>query len=192
MIQWCWRGTSFCVDFSFFAVAAWIALRSGTMFFWMILSVCLLHELGHLTAMALFRRRVQSVALCGAGITIHPAETYGAYWQDIIVFLAGPIVNLCIGILLLWHHGITEMVVLHLGLGLFNLMPYARLDGGSILYAALSAREIVSDRTEQIQNLVSILFSAGLLSFAYFTEVKSIPLFAMIFYLLLLQLFVHP
>lgn len=187
MIQLRWHGTIICLDFSFFAIAAWIALIGGERLFWEILFTCLLHELGHLTAMVCFHRRVQRIIFCGVGVTIQPAGDYAGYWQDQIVLLAGPLANLCFGSVLWLVHGINELGMLHFGLGLFNLMPYARLDGGSILYAALSAKNMPPDRAERILNGISLCFSAGLFIIGICFHFRNISLYVMVLYLLIVQ-----
>ena len=105
MIRWRLGNTTFTVEFSFFAVAAVAALWGGGRYVLLLFLAGLLHELGHLAAMGLFHRSVRSVALCGAGTLFTPAEQYGAYWQDIVVSLSGPAVNLVLG-------------------GIFQLRPY--------------------------------------------------------------------
>ena len=42
MICWHWRGTVFTVDFSFFAVAALVAVRGGALYFLLLFLACLL------------------------------------------------------------------------------------------------------------------------------------------------------
>lgn len=54
MICWHWRGTAFTVDFSFFAVAALVAVRGGALYFLLLFLACLLHELGHLAMLLCF------------------------------------------------------------------------------------------------------------------------------------------
>ena len=44
MICWHWRGTVFTVDFSFFAVAALVAVRGGALYFLLLFLACLLHD----------------------------------------------------------------------------------------------------------------------------------------------------
>jgi len=132
VICWHWRGTVFTVDFSFFAVAALVAVRGGALYFLLLFLACLLHELGHLAMLLLFHRHVQTVSLCGAGALFVPSAVCGAYWQDILVSLAGPAVNLLLGTAFLWGDRGSVSGMLHLGLGLFNLLPYARLDGGAV------------------------------------------------------------
>lgn len=187
MIRLHWHGTTICLDFSFFAAAAWIAVKGGERLFLEILFACLLHELGHLTAMVCFHRRVQSVIFCGAGVTIQPAGDYAAYWQDQIVLLAGPLANLCFGSILLAIRGICEIGMLHLGLGLFNLMPFSHLDGGSILYAALSALDLLPDQIEHIRNGISLCFAVGLFCVTFVLGIRNISLYGMVLYLLVLQ-----
>lgn len=130
MICWHWRGTVFTVDFSFFAVAALVAVRGGALYFLLLFLACLLHELGHLAMLLLFHRHVQTVSLCGAGALFVPSAACGAYWQDILVSLAGPAVNLLLGTAFLWGDRGSVSGMLHLGLGLFNLLPYADWTAG--------------------------------------------------------------
>lgn len=129
MIRWRLGNTTFTVEFSFFAVAAVAALWGGGRYVLLLFLAGLFHELGHLAAMGLFHRSVRSVALCGAGTLFTPAEQYGAYWQDIVVSLSGPAVNLVLGGIFLSLDRTSAFGMLHLGLGLFNLLPYANLDG---------------------------------------------------------------
>ena len=187
MIRLHWHRMTICLDFSFFAVAAWIALLGGERLFWEILFACLLHELGHLIAMVCFRRRVKLLTFCGAGVTIQPEGDYAAYWQDQIILLAGPLANLCFGSVLLAIQGECELGILHLGLGFFNLMPYSHLDGGSILYTALSAMDLLPDRIEYIRNGISLCFSVGLFCMAFVFGIRNISLYGMVLYLLFLQ-----
>ena len=119
----------------------------------------LLHELGHLAAMGLFHRSVRSVALCGAGTLFTPAEQYGAYWQDIVVSLSGPAVNLVLGGIFLSLDRTSAFGMLHLGLGLFNLLPYANLDGGAVCGSILSICGVLPDQKRRVQNRVSVVIS---------------------------------
>ena len=143
VICWHWRGTVFTVDFSFFAVAALVAVRGGALYFLLLFLACLLHELGHLAMLLLFHRHVQTVSLCGAGALFVPSAACGAYWQDILVSLAGPAVNLLLGTAFLWGDRGSVSGMLHLGLGLFNLLPYARLDGGAVCRSGFCLRSPV-------------------------------------------------
>ena len=139
MICWHWRGTAFTVDFSFFAVAALVA-------------VC------------------------------------GAYWQDILVSLAGPAVNLLLGTAFLWGDRGSVSGMLHLGLGLFNLLPYARLDGGAVCRSVLSVCGCLPEQTERLQNGIAVLLTVLLGTVCWQFQLQNLPFCLMCVYLLWIQL----
>ena len=146
MIQFRWHGTKIRLDFSFFAAAALLGLLGGTGGFLRMLAACTLHEAGHLAAMLLLRQRVRSITCYGVGICIRPAS-YGTYGQDVLVLLAGPLCNLFMGAGIWLTAGMTPFAMLHLGLGLFNLLPYAArrqchaTNGGAGAQRAVSAAD---------------------------------------------------
>ena len=168
MICWHWRGTVFTVDFSFFAVAALVAVRGGALYFLLLFLACLLHELGHLAMLLLFHRHVQTVSLCGAGALFVPSAACGAYWQDILVSLAGPAVNLllaaALGLLGRWWEPLYLLAGAQAVLGCFNLLPILPLDGGRMLWLALcwGTDPFLADRVAQAVSLAA----AGLLTVA--------------------------
>lgn len=188
MICWHWRGTVFTVDFSFFAVAALVAVRGGALYFLLLFLACLLHELGHLAMLLLFHRHVQTVSLCGAGALFVPSAACGAYWQDILVSLAGPAVNLLLGTAFLWGDRGSVSGMLHLGLGLFNLLPYARLDGGAVCRSVLSVCGCLPEQTEQIQNGIAVLLTVLLGVVCWQFRLQNLPFCLMCVYLLWIQL----
>ena len=187
MIRWRLGNTTFTVEFSFFAVAEVAALWGGGRYVLLLFLAGLLHELGHLAAMGLFHRSVRSVALCGAGTLFTPAEQYGAYWQDIVVSLSGPAVNLVLGGIFLSLDRTSAFGMLHLGLGLFNLLPYANLDGGAVCGSILSICGVLPDQKRRVQNRVSVVISLLLAAVCWCTAVWNWSLLLGIGYLLLMQ-----
>ena len=183
MIRWRLGNTTFTVEFSFFAVAAVAALWGGGRYVLLLFLAGLLHELGHLAAMGLFHRSVRSVALCGAGTLFTPAEQYGAYWQDIVVSLSGPAVNLALGGIFLSLDRTSAFGMLHLGLGL----PYANLDGGAVCGSILSICGVLPDQKRRVQNRVSVVISLLLAAVCWCTAVWNWSLLLGIGYLLLMQ-----
>ena len=180
VIRWRCGDAVYTVEFSFFAAAALTALWGGSWYFFLVLSACLLHELGHLVVLRLFRRHVCAVSLCGAGVLIVPAAAYGAYWQDILISLAGPCVNLLIGSMLLpWDAG-ASAGMLHLGLGLFNLLPFPRLDGGAVCRSVFLACGILPDRTAVLLQWLGLLTAAVLLVLCLVSGVRSKSLLVML------------
>ena len=132
-------------------------------------------------------RSVRSVALCGAGTLFTPAEQYGAYWQDIVVSLSGPAVNLVLGGIFLSLDRTSAFGMLHLGLGLFNLLPYANLDGGAVCGSILSICGVLPDQKRRVQNRVSVVISLLLAAVCWCTAVWNWSLLLGIGYLLLMQ-----
>ena len=149
---------------------------------------CLLHELGHLAMLLLFHRHVQTVSLCGAGALFVPSAACGAYWQDILVSLAGPAVNLLLGTAFLWGDRGSVSGMLHLGLGLFNLLPYARLDGGAVCRSVFSVCGCLPEQTERLQNGIAVLLTVLLGTVCWQFRLQNLPFCLMCVYLLWIQL----
>lgn len=102
------------------------------------LAACVLHELGHVAAAALFGGRVERLSLTAVGAELrigYPAPL--RYGQDSVVALAGPAANLLSGALAL-ALGWALAAALSLAVGLFNLLPIPPLDGGRVLYGLLA------------------------------------------------------
>lgn len=189
MIRFCWHGIRIELEFSFFAVAACVGLLCGTSIFLQLVIACFLHEIGHVLAMFFFHRRLRSITFCGAGICMCPNAVFSAYWQDVLILLAGPLANLTAAGILWQTSDMPFSMQLHLGLGLFNLFPYRCLDGGSIAEALLLSRNFSVIWTERILDTLSLLFSALALTGMFFCGVTRFSLYGMIGYLTILQFY---
>ena len=95
-----------------------------------------LHEAGHLTALALFRRPVLGLTLGAGGAKIETEAL--TLRQEALSAAAGPLVNLLSGALTL--RCVPAFSAVSLGLAAVNLLPLYPLDGGRILRAALLSR----------------------------------------------------
>lgn len=141
---------------SFLALAmlllGWELLRSGPMaalgalmLGGAVFGSVLLHELGHALAGRLFGIETRDITLYPFGGVARMSAGVLAPLPEIVVSLAGPLVNLVIagGALLLagWDVPIArELAILNLALGLFNLLPAYPMDGGRVLRALASLR----------------------------------------------------
>lgn len=92
-----------------------------------------MHEGGHLLAMIALGCAPQVCTLGAFGMRIEMgAERMVGYRRNILISLAGPLVNL-LAAPLLWAFGCEQASVVHLTLAVFNLLPAAALDGGQIV-----------------------------------------------------------
>ncbi|MCQ2470983.1 MAG: hypothetical protein MJ147_02995 [Clostridia bacterium] len=98
---------------------------------------CVLHEIGHLTAIAIFKGNIKSITLGAYGMRIDTIQSYRiSPKKEIIISLAGPIVNFALVIL-----GIIlkkqSLININLCLGIFNMMPTGTTDGQTALLNTL-------------------------------------------------------
>ncbi len=184
-----WRGTALHIEFSFFAAAALVGLLGGSILVVEIMTAGLLHELGHLFVLRCFGRHVRCVEFCGVGVTILPESSCGAYWEDVLVLLFGPAVNLVFGSVCLLCCGVTEYAMIHIGLGVFNLLPYRCLDGGSVLRALLRAKECPETHVGWIENTICLLFSISIILLLGMHRIWQFSWIAMAAYLTTMQMF---
>ena len=112
-----------------------------------VLLAAAMHEGGHLAALAAFRVPVEGVRLGAMGAVIHaPGANRLSYGRELLVTLAGPMVNLISAPLLAalsarlgWEWGYL-FAGAHMVLGVYNLLPIPPLDGGRALYLLLAWR----------------------------------------------------
>lgn len=105
----------------------------------------LLHECGHLLALWLLGGRVERLSLRLSGAEIGYRGSHLSYGGEVLLALAGPLMNLlwaclCAGMTRLWPEPwLYRLVGCHLTLALFNLLPALPLDGGRVLKALLES-----------------------------------------------------
>ena len=98
----------------------------------------LCHELGHLTALALVKAKIERIRLTAFGAEIRADTRYLPYGREIFCTLAGPAVNLILAVVLARAAGDYLLAGANLFLGVFNLLPLPSLDGGRALHLAVS------------------------------------------------------
>ncbi len=155
--------------------ASFYALISVLLFFdeqnivpWALLA-CLLHEMGHLTAIYTFGGKVSAIRLSLVGAEIIPIRnTLFSYAEEILIILAGPLTNIAVFVCGLAfsrqfpNENLHLFCGLNLMLGLFNLLPVASLDGGRLLRMTIAkCFHIVI--AEKIYESISMVFASLLL-----------------------------
>ena len=117
------------------------------------------HEIGHLLAMTVLGEQPQKIVSGSFGIRIEKRPgTRLSYHKEILIYAAGPAVNLLAAGLFAGHPAVCRV---HLLLGIFNLLPVGVLDGGQILRCFLQKRMEIS-RADFWQRTISFLGGAGL------------------------------
>lgn len=139
------------------------------------LAACVLHELGHIAAAAVFGGRVEHLSLTVVGAELRiDYRVPLTYVQDSLVALAGPGANLLAGGLFLalnWELA----AALTLAVGVFNLLPILPLDGGRVVYGLIADR-LDPDWAERLMTalsgcLVGVLVGIGAVAAAYYANV---------------------
>lgn len=157
----------------------------GKVFSFLTFTICaLLHELGHSLAAQKLGYKLRKITLMPYGAVIK-GDIYGiSYADEIKVVIAGPLLNLVIGLftIALWwifplSYPYTELVAIgSFSLFFINLFPAFPLDGGRFLLCTLSLF-LKRKKAVFITKTVSVIFSLFLLflfavSFLYTVNVS--------------------
>ena len=134
-------------DFSFFVFAALIFLLKDKYTACGFVMVCALHETGHFAAIVIFRAKIKMLRFSASGIRIETEKSgIVPIYRSIIILLSGPAANIILFILLEFSGRYHQTALLSLAAGLYNLLPYRQLDGGSaielLLTGSLHEREL--------------------------------------------------
>lgn len=137
-------GISVNINFYFLAAVSVLLMldRSGMAALCVVSS--LLHEAGHLAALALMKASAKEIGFKIGAIQLQKGiQGKRSYKRDAIAAFSGPFFNmLAFGALyfLYYYTGNSQIqmaAIINLVVGLFNLLPIASLDGGLIIYSAL-------------------------------------------------------
>lgn len=106
--------------------------------------LCVLHEVGHLTAMLIFGSIPKKIELGFFGMKIVTGSRILSPIKEIVIAAAGPCVNIVL-CLILYLSDKTQWAMLSLGLAVFNLLPVPMLDGGRILINATDNERLIKN-----------------------------------------------
>ena len=188
------KGISVELSVLFFAAAVvWLSMdQSHTAALCLLAS--LIHELGHMGVMLYYGVKPKRICAGLFGVRIEQQDGISlSYRQQMVLSLAGPAVNLVVGMGLCILQGFGIAAAVNLLLAGLNLLPIQALDGGQALYAFLASRR----EEQQAQKIVFIISIAVLLPLAtagFFVLIRSgynFTLLAACVYLILL-LFIRP
>lgn len=149
-------GTQIGLSFSFFALFAVLFYARDSSAVIMALTACLIHEIGHLYFMWIFRCRPESVVFYGGGIRIIPDGSPVSLFQERIILAAGSLFNLASALVLVIA-GARTFAAVNAAIGSFNLMPFRNFDGGCLL----ESFAFTSPGFENIRKLFSLVLAAA-------------------------------
>jgi len=162
-------GTVVRIHLTFLLFLAWIFAASytasgaatawHTLIFIVLLFLCvLLHEFGHIFTARAFGVTTPYVTLLPIGGVSQLERIPEEPWEEFLISIAGPMVNVVITLLLVYGAGanlqpsnatlvdstqismIDRLAIVNLLLALFNLIPAFPMDGGRVLRAALASK----------------------------------------------------
>jgi len=159
-------GTAVRIHVTFLLFLAWIgfsayqrggiaAARESVLFIVAIFTCVVLHEFGHILTARRFGIVSKQVTLLPIGGVADISKMPEKPYQELLIALAGPAVNLTIAAVLLLSVGVVEpeaiahlddptislverLAVTNLFLAVFNMVPAFPMDGGRVLRAALA------------------------------------------------------
>lgn len=138
-------GTEIYISFLFAAVITVMLATDKTGLIIPALFAVIMHEIGHLFAMWVLECSPKRIKLIPASVQITSSFS-GRYKNDIIVAVCGPTVNFVLFLTLYFNYLafknqlVLYCALLNLIIGLFNSLPVAGLDGGTVLYSIISKK----------------------------------------------------
>ncbi len=200
------------IHFTFLLFLAWIGFEhyrqggsaaaiEGVLFIVLLFSCVLLHEFGHALAARAFGIRTPDITLLPIGGVARLQRMPDKPWQELIVAVAGPAVNVVLALLLFLGVGpkvdfsdleqlqspqvgmLSRLATFNIWMMLFNLIPAFPMDGGRVLRSLL-AMILSPARATQIAAWVGQALAFG---FALFGILGPNPNFILI----LIALFIY-
>jgi len=147
-LAWIW--------FSYYQVAGVDGAIQGVIFILILFACVLLHEFGHAFAARAFGIRTPDITLLAIGGVARLTRIPDKPWQELVVAIAGPLVNVVIAAVLIFvirvsadlqplehlesprFELLAKVASLNVMLVLFNLIPAFPMDGGRVLRSLLA------------------------------------------------------
>lgn len=170
MIRFKINGTEIIFEFTFFLMISIIFLFNAEIWFYFA-AACLIHELGHIIAVYSHGGNIKKTLFTGFGIIITPNKhKLISLPYEIIILAAGPAANLIMYIFLKIIGCSSEyFLYFNLILGIFNLLPFSKLDGGCLI---IKISELIKNsfNASHLLKIISFLIIAAIVLIFIFTR----------------------
>lgn len=153
------------ISFSFAAMICILAWLNWSLCLSFLLSA-LIHELGHLAAMKLWRVPIEAMSIGAAGAKIRTGAMN--HKQEIRCALAGPLTGIVFALCIL--RILPQTAVVSFLLSLINLLPLYPLDGGRVLRACLSLY-FEEAKVRKITHIVTVVICSTLMIVACWASI---------------------
>lgn len=171
-MQFNFKNIKITISFTFFALIILLVIFNKNDFLYLSCFFAIIHELGHLFFLNKFGVKIceLKISIFGANIKTESFKKISIK-KDVIVLLSGPLVNLIFSVVLYFVNliiknvDLSNLILINLGLGIFNLLPFYNFDGGKIIEILLKSKF-----NEKIaETIVSCISFAILVPFTLFS-----------------------
>lgn len=143
------------ISYPALAVITLIVLSNVYTNYLLCLTAVLIHETGHLIPMFLFALKPEAFEIRAFNIKIIAKARYNTnFFRDFIITASGALFNL-FAFLFFFRINI-DLAYVNLFIALFNLLPASSLDGGQLIFLALS-RAFSRKTTARIIDIITII-----------------------------------
>ena len=191
-MKWSWKvarisGIDIYIHSTFVILLSWIAISywttqqslpavaEGVGFIVALFGCILLHELGHALAAQRYDIKTKDITLLPIGGLARLERMPTRPWEEFVVAIAGPMVNVVIALVIglgLWVTGnlvsiealavadgpfFAKLMYVNLFLVIFNMLPAFPMDGGRVLRAILASRMEYAAATQIAANVGQIM-----------------------------------
>jgi Zn-dependent protease len=181
-LAWIW--------FSYYQIAGVSGATQGVLFVLALFTCVLLHEFGHAFAARAFGIQTPDITLLPIGGVARLSRIPDEPWQELVVAVAGPLVNVVIAAVLIFAvrqaapldqlesienpriELLAKLASVNIMLVLFNLIPAFPMDGGRVLRALL-AMAMPYSRATWIAARIGQVLAICLGTYAYFGPNKN-------------------
>ncbi len=178
------KGTKIQIDLLILPVFLATIFGKLLMEYSMALGFIICHELGHIAVATICGAKLNNFRLLPVGVNASIDDLECSKTQKILIYVAGPLVNIVVAVSLYWVHirevsvwgastfKIMPAIIINIWLAIFNLIPVPPLDGGKISMEILSGC-LGLFRANKLMHIFSMFFSFVIICIGTVVLIKS-------------------